>query len=243
MGKHLNDIDINTKSLDVNTNNKEVFSNETNLSASNRVATFGTKIWPGGVVPYFIQSHFNVEEVNNIQTAIDYIRKNTCLRFERIWNTNRKNKMIISLWNQGNCYGEVHPDGYGGVFSQVFLTRNTDCTKPRMIIHEIMHTIGFSHEHQRPDRDYYIWINYNNAQPNAYQNLNLEYKDIYGYAYDCGSVMQYHRKSFTARGGDVIVPKNSNCYIPKDGNEWNNHNPWMSQRDIHAVQSQYCNNG
>ena len=72
----MNDIDINTKSLDVNNNNKEVFSNETNLSASNRVATFGTKIWPGGVVPYYIElSHFNGQEVNNIQTAIKYIRQ------------------------------------------------------------------------------------------------------------------------------------------------------------------------
>ena len=151
--------------------------------------------------------------------------------------------MIIQSWNKPDCFGYVQWDGRGGVFSEVFLQRGTDCTKPRSVIHEIMHGLGFSHEHQRPDRDNYIWINYNNAQPNAYQNLKLEQKDTQGYAYDCGSVMQYHRKSFTASGGDVIVPKNSNCYIPKDGNEWNNYNPWMSPNDIQAVQSQYCNNG
>ena len=69
-------IDTNTKSMDITTNNKDVFSNETNPSASNRVATFGTKIWPGGVVPYFIEpSHFNGQEINNIFQAINYIQQ------------------------------------------------------------------------------------------------------------------------------------------------------------------------
>ena len=32
-------------------------------------------------------------------------------------------------------------------------------------VHELVHTLGFVHEHTRPDRDDFISINYDNIEP------------------------------------------------------------------------------
>ena len=33
-----------------------------------------------------------------------------------------------------------------------------------MIIHELMHMLGFAHEHQRPDRDTMVTVNWANVE-------------------------------------------------------------------------------
>jgi hypothetical protein len=35
------------------------------------------------------------------------------------------------------------------------------------VVHELVHTIGLMHEHQRPDRDEYISLNTNNIDPES----------------------------------------------------------------------------
>ena len=38
------------------------------------------------------------------------------------------------------------------------------CIRLGTAIHEILHAVGMNHEHQRYDRDSYIWVYYENVQ-------------------------------------------------------------------------------
>ena len=57
------------------------------------------------------------------------------------------------------------------------------CFSPRNIMHELFHTLGVSHYHQRSDRDKYIKIHWENIPKNmhfAYCKAGNGGKSIYG---------------------------------------------------------------
>lgn len=50
-----------------------------------------------------------------------------------------------------------------------------DCLSQGEIAHEIMHVLGFSHEHTRPDRDRYITVLWENIKPGIMYSLFFLY--------------------------------------------------------------------
>lgn len=46
------------------------------------------------------------------------------------------------------------------------------CLHDFIIWHEVMHALGFEHEHQRPDRDEYIRVEYRNVHPDKLGRLS-----------------------------------------------------------------------
>ena len=53
-----------------------------------------------------------------------------------------------------------------------FDTTKSDCYNLKSVLHEFVHTIGFHHEHNRPDRDKYVTINWKCIQKNKTQHFN-----------------------------------------------------------------------
>lgn len=61
-------------------------------------------------------------------------------------------------------------------------------------MHEMMHALGVNHEQNRPDRDEYVYINFDNIRQSSRHNFNKKPADsvsLYGTEYSYDSIMHY----------------------------------------------------
>lgn len=77
-------------------------------------------------------------------------------------------------------------------------------------VHQLGHAIGFYHEHNRPDRDKYIDIVYDNIYDyyeNQFQKIPEGESNTLGMVYDPASIMHYKGDAFSRNGSATIKPK------------------------------------
>ncbi|XP_019631584.1 PREDICTED: uncharacterized protein LOC109475422 [Branchiostoma belcheri] len=138
-------------------------------------------------------------EVGRIQAAILEYNQRTCLQFKP--RTNERNYVHIKRLT--GCNSQV-----GSVGGMQELSLGTGCLGKGTILHELMHAVGFWHEHQRPDRDDYVTIYRENAESqhrHAFDKLSTS--RTLGLSYDYGSIMHYESHAFSTNGRATIVPK------------------------------------
>jgi len=93
-----------------------------------------------------------------IEDAINTYNTKTCVRLKR--RTNEKDFVKIKGSSSG-CWSNVGRTGG----EQTLNVQVKGClTTKGTILHEIMHACGFLHEQNRPDRDSFVAINYENIQ-------------------------------------------------------------------------------
>lgn len=82
------------------------------------------------------------------------------------------------------------------------------CFHLGIILHELMHALGFFHEHCRPDRDESLIIFYENIMKDKIHNFdkvaNKEYK--MGIPFDYDSIMIYGETAFSKNGEATMFP-------------------------------------
>ncbi len=74
------------------------------------------------------------------------------------------------------------------------------CITRGTIAHELLHSLGFYHEHTRPDRDQYVKIIDENIKEGAsdnFQKLGAEVVESFGIDYDYNSIMHYCQNDFS----------------------------------------------
>ncbi|MEP1487817.1 MAG: M12 family metallopeptidase [Algibacter sp.] len=106
-----------------------------------------------------------------------------------------------------------------------------NCTTQRTIIHEILHALGFYHEHTRPDRDDYININWNNIESKYRSNFDKSISQSYG-VFDYNSVMLYSSYAFATDTSIATMTKKNDA-----SNFWGGSN--LSATDIAAIVDMY----
>ena len=104
--------------------------------------------WPGGVVPYEFDANVNALKRQQFRAAAEQIQQAAAVTF--VERTGEVDYLHIQYAAANGAYV-----GRQGGPQMLYLY---DWDYSYIIVHELMHCLGFFHEHQRPDRDSHITV-------------------------------------------------------------------------------------
>jgi len=160
-----------------------------------------------------------------LDEAIEDFDSNTCIK---LIPRSSESKYI-------NFYeGTVCSSPVGAVESVTDISLAESCWTKGTIIHEIMHALGFFHEHSRPDRDDYVIIKTENIAPSDVYNFDKYSEDLSNVPdafYDTWSIMHYSSYHLSMNG----QPTMTNL----DGEILNVQREGFSKRDVTRINSMY----
>ncbi|KAK7084392.1 Meprin A subunit beta [Halocaridina rubra] len=160
----------------------------------------GQYLWPNNVLPYTfngVSSGDQTAILNGMQEIMD----KTCIQFVP---RGSESDYVEIVPNGGGCWSYV-----GRIGGRQQLSLDNGCIYHGTIIHELMHALGFYHEHTRDDRDNYVVINYQNIDPSMAYNFDKDTNWQYvGENYQYYSIMHYGKYAFSIQWGvlETIVP-------------------------------------
>ena len=127
---------------------------------------YSSDLWPKGIIPYEIDSCVSASDTNcvtsaGVQTIQDAIKEwedNTPIRFVQKQSQHTDYVDFVRGTRADACWSDI---GRSGGRQTIQLRSDGDCWLDTLI-HEIGHTVGFYHEHTRPDRDAFVTVNWDN---------------------------------------------------------------------------------
>ncbi|KAL9696897.1 hypothetical protein quinque_000338 [Culex quinquefasciatus] len=191
--------------------------------------TNSTLRWPNGTVPYYVEDEdFTDEEELVILKAIKEYHKKTCIKFRPYHKSDRN--WVVFRSNSSGCWSSVGMQNDG----QTVNLQSPGCVKHGVVIHELLHALGFFHQQSASDRDEYVRILWDNISPGHEHNFN-KYNEstvtAYGVEYDYGSVMHYSGKAFSKNKQPTIEALQANVTLGQ--------RKGLSERDITKLEHMY----
>lgn len=182
--------------------------------------------WPNNTVPFFIDPSLTGEP---ILEAISVLHRHTNLRF--IDHIDETDFIYFKPTERRVCLSYL---GRQGGEQEILL--NPSYCRMGNILHEIMHALGFVHEHSREDRDEYVNIHWDAIHPDKqgqFQKLSSDISLPYSFelAFDFDSVMLYSSRAFT------IGPRPG--MTKKDGSEFAANRTNLSFGDVEKINAVY----
>ncbi|XP_063238329.1 hatching enzyme 1.2 [Bacillus rossius redtenbacheri] len=185
--------------------------------------------WLNGVVPYVIdKEHFTKDQLDVIHEAMKEFHQKTCLRFRP--HKKADEDYVMFRGNRSGCWSYVGKRGGG----QVINLQTKGCVHHGIVVHEMLHALGFYHQQSAPERDDFVTINWQNiktGKEHNFQKHNASRVTNYGILYDYGSVMHYSAHAFSKNGEPTITPLDKEAEIgQRDG---------LSEKDVAKLHYMY----
>ncbi|WP_276483718.1 M12 family metallopeptidase [Paraflavitalea pollutisoli] len=184
--------------------------------------TFALNLWPQGYIPIAISPDvIKWDMYKTVLKALESMQQQTHLRFRP--RTTEADYIKLEMYLDDPLIGGLSAVGRQGGEQLLFLNKNQP---EAVVIHEMLHALGFWHEQSRSDRNTYVRVNTDKVAKGYEDNFQMEPGLALG-AYDYQSIMHYPADAFAAtsgvptiqcKNGDVI----SNCPLggaklsPKD---------------------------
>ncbi|XP_069830101.1 astacin-like metalloendopeptidase [Dendropsophus ebraccatus] len=152
------------------------------------------------IVPYLLDPKFSETNADRINQVFKEFEAMTCVQF--VTRTSEKDYLNIKS-DQGGCWSNI-----GKTSEEQVVSLSADyCMVYGTIQHEIMHSLGFFHEHTRKDRDDYINILWENIDQGGIGSFDIKNGDTLGLPYDYASVLHYPPDAYSKNDLPTIVPK------------------------------------
>ncbi|KHJ98666.1 shTK domain protein [Oesophagostomum dentatum] len=145
---------------------------------------------------------------SKIAEAIEEYKKKTCIDFSP---KSAADQDYIHIVPDDGCYSLV-----GRIGGKQPVSLGDGCIQKGIIIHELMHVVGFFHEQSRADRDDHVIINWSNVESglqDQFDKYSLQMIDHLETDYDYGSVMHYAPTAFSKNGKPTIEPRKKGVEI------------------------------
>jgi len=212
-------------------------------SLGNFVQVFFRRTWPHGKVYFEMDASLSQEDHRVVKKSMKIIERLSCVRFV---TRRAKDMLYVRIMRECRCdptrkrcaytgaYANVGPLPGGRLVISGACLSIYDNRSVGLVTHELFHTLGFNHHHERIDRDKYVSINYLNIQ--IPRLSSYKWNPLYlpnNIPYDCNSLMHYSDKSFSNGKGPTMTPRfPHSCDLTKT-----NYRP--SAADIQLVNSVY----
>uniref|UniRef100_A0A0M3JXU2 Metalloendopeptidase n=1 Tax=Anisakis simplex TaxID=6269 RepID=A0A0M3JXU2_ANISI len=189
------------------------------------------KKWPNHRVPYVISSTYTERGVlltcirrEQIAGAVAMINQLNCVKFV---DKTEDDKDYVHIKPHIGCFSPI--GRIGKELNHSFIPYRVvgyGCVHSGLIVHELLHALGFFHEQNRADRDDYITIHFENVQAGTERRFahycllreNFEKRSVteidhLGTSYDYGSIMHYPATAFSKNREPTMVPKTTGVEI------------------------------
>lgn len=159
--------------------------------------------WKDGIIPYYLVGYFSNEELEALDTAMQAWERICGVKFQLVLPRSgayeiRKDTADTD-WNSSIGENNV----------LCFMNFGESSDTSGHLKHELGHCLGLVHEHQRPDRDMYVRIIWDNILPEYEYNFKIYNNPLIveeDYQYDFQSIMHYYSSGFSIDGGPTIIP-------------------------------------
>lgn len=160
-------------------------------------AHYEPTLWPSGIVPFGFRTTVSSSRRELTHHAMNELMATSAVRF--VPRTNETDWIeIVDGTSNSSFVGKI------GGRQQVTIST---WTQRFVIVHELMHALGFWHEHQRPDRDTFVTIQTQNIIPGREGNFVRRTASTMTGPYDFASIMHYRESAFSSNfPAPTIVP-------------------------------------